>query len=139
MTIKAIRDLDNLNPALKTRVIQRFESMPNFNDFIRYSFGELEKWSHHQAQFFLRWGENGVFKFREKFTTEELNIIDSFSKSKKPEFIERMKSRVKVGTDKTGRYIKDLVTVCRGEMQLQAQIDDLQTQRSEIGKPKVAE
>lgn len=135
--IKTIRDLSSLDPELKEKVLQRFESMPNFNDFIRYSYGELEKMSHHQNQFWLKWSEQGLFKFREKFTTEELNIIDSFSKSRKPEFVERMKSRVKVGSDKTGRYIKDLVSVCQKEMELQSQIDQLQTARSEIGKPQV--
>jgi len=131
--IKSIRELDNLEPELKNRVLKRFEALPNFSEMIRYSYKEIEKLARHQNEFFMRWAENGIFAFRQGFTAAELSVIDSIGKSNRSEFIERLEKRVKVGTDRCSRFVRDLVFVCQKQAELQQQVDDLETARTKIG------
>ena len=134
--IKTIRDLNNLDPELKEKVLQRFEALPYKRELIRYSYGELQKLAHHQSEFFTRWGENGIFAFRQGYTDAELAVIDSIGRSNRNDFIDRQKQKVKVSSDRVSRIIRDLILVCTKEFELRDQIQALETARTRIGQPK---
>lgn len=135
MTIKALREIDN-HP-LKDKILERFYGHNEVQTFCRFTLNELKQLASHEQRNSMRWGLDGLLDFSNSLTqTErsEINILQRYTRKEKLEGLER---RVKSSVQRTERYLKDIVAVVEKESELQQQIDDLQTARTQIGQPKV--
>lgn len=135
--IKAITELDKLEPELKEKVLHRLREHPSHSELCFHTPLELQDLARREHSFYMSSNPTVHQHFLNSLTNFEQSCLYVYQRTNRKSKMEQTERRIKTVVQKTTRLTESLMSVIEKEQELQAQIDELQNARTRVVAPVV--